>query len=75
MSDVNEIDVINKMMPDSVKQMISSGQTYKLAEELTGLNELSLEKISCYIGGRIMARHAKWRPVSEGLVALKSLEG
>jgi hypothetical protein len=75
MSDVKEIDVINKLMPESLKTMISSNQTYKMAEALTGLDELSLEKISCYIGGRVMAHHAKWRPVAEGLVALKKLKG
>jgi len=72
---MKEIEIINTLMSDSLKSMISSNQTYKMAEALTGLDELSLEKISCYVGGRIMARHAKWRPVAEGLVALKNLEG
>lgn len=71
----NEIDIINQYMPESLKNAIRTNQTYKLAEAFTGLNDLSLEKISAYMGGRIMARHYKWRPVGEGLAALKLLEG
>lgn len=74
MAQVNEMDLINEMMPESLKSAIRNGQTYKMAQEITGLDELSLEKISAYIGGRIMARHMKWAPVSEGLMALKRLE-
>lgn len=71
----NEIDIINQYMPDSLKYVITTNQTYKLAEALTGLDDLSLSKIAAYMGGRIMARHYKWRPVGEGLAALKLLEG
>lgn len=70
---MNEIDIIKAHLPESVKQVISTNQMHKLAEQVTGLNDFSIEKISQFMGGRVAARHMKWRPVAEGLTALAQL--
>jgi len=70
---MKEMQVINKYLPESVKEAISTYQTPKLASRMTGLAGLSLDKIAEYLGGRIAARNLKWRPVAEGLVALHNL--
>jgi hypothetical protein len=46
---------------------------HKVAASITGLDDFSIEKIAGFMGGRIAARHMKWRPVAEGLVALAQL--
>jgi hypothetical protein len=69
----NEIEVINKYLPASIKEAIATHQMHKVASQITGLNDFSLAKISEYLGGRIAARRLKWGPVADGLVALHNL--
>jgi hypothetical protein len=70
---MDEIDIIKAHLPESVKQAISGYQMHKVASTLTGLNEFSLDKIAEFMGGRMAARHMKWRPIAEGLTALAQL--
>jgi hypothetical protein len=70
---MNEIDIIKAHLPDSVKRAISENQMHKVASVITGLDDFSIQKIAEYMGGRIAARHMKWRPVAEGLTALSQL--
>lgn len=70
---MDEIDIIKAHLPDSVKQAISENQMHKVAAVITGLDDFTIQKIAEYMGGRIAARHMKWRPVAEGLTALSQL--
>lgn len=70
---MTEIEIIKAHLPESVKQAISNYQMHKVATVITGLEDFSIEKISEFMGGRIAARHMKWRPVAEGLTALAQL--
>ena len=71
---MDEMQVIQAHLPESVKEAITTYQTHKLASVVTGLDEFSIEKIAAFLGGRIAARHMRWRPVAEGLLALNSLK-
>lgn len=71
----DERKVVEKRVPASVKLASENFQMHRIAEKMTGLDDFSLEKIALYLGGRVVARNAKWRPVADGLVALKSLQG
>lgn len=70
---MTEIEIINAHLPESVKQAITNHQMHKVASVITGLDDFSIEKIAGFMGGRIAARHMKWRPVAEGLTALAQL--
>lgn len=69
----SEMDIINAHLPESVKQAISNHQMHKVAAAITGLDDFSFDKVAAFMGGRIAARHMKWRPVAEGLMALAEL--
>jgi len=60
-------------VPESLKQLISNHQTHKIASAQLGLTEPSLEGVALHFGTKIAERRAKWRPVFEGLQALKAL--
>lgn len=68
-----EMEIIDEYLPASVKEAVVSHQTDKLVKQMTGLPDLTLDKIAGYFGGRMAARRLKWRPVFEGLDALKDL--
>jgi hypothetical protein len=70
---MDEKTVIETYLPESVKETVRTFQMHKFAERITGLNDFSLAKIAEYLGGRMAARRMKWRPVTEGLNALRSL--
>jgi|GEM_PF-2531208 len=70
---MNEKDVINTYVPESVKTLVRTFQTDKLASQITGLDDFSIQKIAGYLGGRMVARRLRWRPVADGLVALRNL--
>lgn len=72
---VTEREIIEAYVPDSVKIASRTFQMDKVAAQITGLDEFSIEKISEYMGGRFAARRLKWRPVADGLVALHNLRG
>ena len=69
----NEMNIILQNLPEDIKQDISNYKSYKIASIATGLPDFSLDKVAGYMGGRAAARRAKWKPVLEGLAALKGL--
>jgi len=71
--DQEELKIIDEYLPTSVKEAVASHQTDKLVMQMTGLPDVSLEKMAAYFGGRMAAHRLKWRPVFEGLNALKNL--
>ena len=71
--DAEEMKIIDEYLPASVKEAVVNHQTDKVVMKMTGLPELTLDKIAGYFGGRMAARRLKWRPVFEGLRALKNL--
>lgn len=71
---MDDIKIAETFVPESVKNLITNFQMHKLAEQLTGIEDFSsFEKIANYFGGRMAARRLKWRPVFEGLNALRTL--
>ncbi len=72
---VTEREIIEAYVPDSVKEATRTFQMDKIASQMTGLDEFTLEKVAEYMGGRFAARRLKWRPVADGLVALQQLRG
>lgn len=68
-----EKKIIDEYVPDSVKEAVSNYQTHHVMQQVTGLPEMTFDKIAGYFGGRMAARRLKWRPVFEGLQALKNL--
>jgi len=70
---MTEIEIIKAHLPESVKQAITNYQMHKVASLITGLDDFSIEKIAGFMGGRMAARHIKWRPIAEGLTALDQL--
>ncbi len=71
---VTEREIIEAYVPDSIKKASRSFQMHKVASRITGLTDFSIEKIAEYMGGRFAARRLKWRPVADGLVALRQLQ-
>jgi len=69
-----ERDIIEAFVPDSVKEASRNFQMHTVMSHLTGLEDFSIEKVSAYLGGRMAARRQKWRPVTEGLLALNNLQ-
>ncbi len=72
---VTEREIIEAYVPESVKEASRTFQMDKVASQITGLDEFSLQKVAAYMGGRFAARRLKWRPVADGLVALHNLRG
>jgi hypothetical protein len=72
---VTEREIIEAYVPESVKEASRTFQMDKVASQITGLDEFSIQKIAEYMGGRFAARRLKWRPVADGLVALHNLRG
>ena len=72
---VTERDIIEAYVPDTIKEASRNFQMHKVVSQATGLEDFSLDKIANYMGGRLAARRLKWRPVVDGLVALKQLRG
>ena len=72
---ISEREIIEAYVPESIKEASRNFQMHKVASQITGLDDFSLEKIANYMGGRFAARRLKWRPVADGLVALQQLRG
>ena len=72
---ITEREIIEAYVPDSIKEATRTFQMGKVATQMTGLDEFTLEKVAEYMGGRFAARRLKWRPVADGLVALQQLRG
>jgi len=63
---------ISRILPDNLK-VAAVTQSDKIATAMTGETDFSLEKIAFFIGHQVVARHHKWRPVANGLIALNGL--
>ncbi len=70
-----DIKTLDALIPDSVKTAIRSHQSTKVASTVTGLENFSFAEVATYMGTKIASRHTKWRPISDGLVALRKLRG
>jgi CO dehydrogenase/acetyl-CoA synthase alpha subunit len=70
---MTDYDFCNSMLTPCVREAIVSNQTYKIAQAMTGIEEFTFNNIADYIGTKVAQRHAKWRPVANGLLALNSL--
>ncbi len=68
-----EMKIIDEYLPASVKEAVCNHQTDKLVMTMTGLPDVSFDKFAGYFGGRMAAHRLKWRPVFEGLNALRNL--
>ena len=73
---MTEIEVLDQLLPESIKKAVSQYETPKLASALTGLSpeEFTLDKIAFYIGARGAARRAKWGSITNGLLSLHELQ-
>jgi hypothetical protein len=69
------LHVVDALLPDHVKMAASNHQNHLIAQARFGISDFTLAKVAEYFGGRIAARHMKWRPVREGLEALRNLRG
>ncbi len=70
-----DITTLDALIPDSVKTAIRSHESTKVASTVTGLEQFSFADVAQYMGTKLAARRTKWRPVSDGLVALQKLRG
>ena len=70
---MNEYETYNQMLTPYVREAIVQNQTYKVAQVMTGIDDFTFDKIAGYLGHKIAQRHAKWRPVANGLLALNKL--
>ncbi len=68
-------EAVDSVLPGMVKAAVRNHQHHHLAAARLGVTDFSLAKIAEYFGGRIAARYTKWRPVKEGLQALRDLRG
>ena len=66
---------LDALIPESIKTAIRSHQSMKVAKVVTGLEDSSFASIANHLGTKIAARHAKWRPIADGLLALHKLRG
>ncbi len=69
-----EQEIIEAYVPESIKEASRTFQMHHVARQMTGLEDFSIEKVAQYMGGRFAARRMKWRPVADGLVALRQLQ-
>lgn len=72
---ISEREIIEAYVPDSIKKASRNFQMHKVAEQVTGITDFSLEKIAQHMGEKFAARRLKWRPVADGLIALQQLKG
>jgi hypothetical protein len=66
---------LDDLIPESIKTAIRSHQSVKIAKVVTGLEDPSFASIARYLGTKIAARHTKWSPIADGLLALRKLRG
>ena len=70
---MTEQELLEKAVPESIKEAISSYETYKVASLISGLKDFSFETVSQYLGTKLASRKGSWRSINRGLQALKSL--
>lgn len=73
--DTNDKQIRATHVPAAVCAAIENGQLYKIAANRIGTEILSLEKIAEYLGRKFATKRQRWRPIAEGLLALRKLEG
>lgn len=66
-------EMLDKLLPASIRNTVRSGQYQKIATLMTGVKDFSIDHIAQYLGTKVAMRHAKWRPVANGLLALDGL--
>lgn len=67
------LNAIEPLIPEQLKYAAKNHQNHHIVAATLGITDFSLQKIAEYFGGRIAARHMKWRPVKDGLQALRNL--
>ena len=70
---MNTEELMQKI-PESIRELITTHQTHKIAKERLGLDDVSFEGAVQHLGMKIAERQMRWRPVMEGLKALKALQ-
>lgn len=70
---MTEQELLDKTVPQSIKEAISSYETFKIASLVTGLKNFDMKTISEYLGTKMASRRGSWRSIHRGLQALKSL--
>ena len=70
---MTEQELLEKTLPESVKEAVKSYETYKVASLITGLKDFDWATVSSYLGTKIASRKGSWRSIHRGLQALKSL--
>ena len=69
-----DINDINKIVPESYKEVIRNGQFHKVAMTLFGFKTCTLEEVAEHLGTKLASRKSRWQAVNDGLEALKSLK-
>jgi len=69
------LQTVNEFLPERIKTAARNNQFHHIVGARLGITDFSIEKIAEYLGGRIAARHMKWRPVRDGFQALRNLRG
>lgn len=65
---------LENLIPDEIREAIATHQSHKVAEAMTGLTSFSFKDITTYLGTKLAARRAKYRPIAEGINALRDLK-
>lgn len=68
-----DIKTLNKLIPSTLKTAMANHEHHKIFMSTTGMSEVTLAKIAEYVGAKVVARQAKWRPVFDGIKALENL--
>lgn len=70
-----EKQIIAQFVPQAVQDAVRHGQLHKIAAQRIGVPELTLQSAVQYLGTKLAQKQQRWRPVAEGLVALRNLQG
>ena len=68
-------EAVETVLPEAVKVAVRNQQHHHIMAARFGLDDFSFAKVAEYFGGRIAARNMKWRPVKDGIQALRNLKG
>jgi hypothetical protein len=68
-----DIKTLDALIPESVKEAVRANRSQKVAHVVTGLEDMSFASIARHLGEKVASRRAKWRPVANGLMALRNL--
>lgn len=71
----DNMETLETLVPERIKMAARNHQHHHIVAARLGITDFSFQKIAEYFGGRIAARNMKWRPVRDGLQALRNLRG